>query len=110
MKLTLAAGKLLSQKTDALIVGIYRGKLTKSAEAVDKASKNALSALIKEGDATGCLLEPLASSGTFGIAAKRDFVVVGLGKEEDGVLNFQKALSSALKAVYFVKTAVISLH
>ncbi len=37
MKLTLAAGKLLSQKTDALIVGIYRGKLTKSAEAVDKA-------------------------------------------------------------------------
>ena len=107
MKLTLAAGKLLNQKTDALIVGIYRGKLTKSAEAVDKASKNALSALIKEGDATGCL----GTVGIFpnfpGIAAKR-LVVVGLGKEEDGVLNFQKALSSALKAVYFVKTAVIS--
>lgn len=107
MKLTLETGDLITLKTDALIIGVYRHKLTRNAELVDQASKGALSALIKGGDITGCLGEVAIFPAFPGITAKR-LVVVGLGVEADGVLNFEAPLKAAIKSIYFVKTATIA--
>ncbi len=107
MDFSLVSGKIAEIESDALVIGRYRGAMTKAATEIDKLSGGALSKWIKDGEATGCLGEVAIFRDIPGIKAKR-VAVVGLGKKEDGVYNFEAAIKAALKGVYFAKKIVIS--
>ncbi len=86
--------------TGALVVGIYEsGKLSASAEAVDRAAKGLITELIKRRDidgklgATRVLLKPAS------LACER-LILVGLGKEpEFGAKAYREAVRNAVNAL-----------
>ncbi len=106
MEFSLIDGTLADLECDALIVGKYRGDATLSAKDLNNASGGELEKWWNSGDATGCLGETSIFRNVPGVKAER-VVIVGLGKEKDGVQNFVQAAKAALKAVYFAKKIVI---
>jgi leucyl aminopeptidase len=70
-------------KSGCMVVGVFEnGKLTKAAQALDKAAKHALSELVARGDMNGKAASTLLLHKLPGIAADR-VLLVGLGKPSD---------------------------
>ena len=70
-------------RTDCVAVGIYEGgELSLSARRIDSASKGAVRAAIKSGDATGKAASTVLLRALAGVAAPR-VLLVGLGKRDE---------------------------
>ena len=95
-KMTFQASKDALDKhiSDCLVVGAFEGKLTTTAEALDKTLNGQLIALVKSGDITGKAGDVFALHNVEAIKAKR-LVIVGLGKEDkynlDGLRKDRKS-------------------
>ncbi len=72
-----------SVKSGCVVVGVFDGgKLSKAAQALDKAAKHALSDVIARGDMTGKAASTLLLHAVPGVAAER-VLLVGLGKASE---------------------------
>jgi leucyl aminopeptidase len=82
------------------VVGVFEGRrLTQAAQAVDRASKGRLSAILKRGDLPGRLGSTLLLHDVPGTAAPR-VLLVGLGKEDEfGAKNYREAVRAAVRAL-----------
>ena len=78
------------------MIGVFDGRrLTDAAQAVDRASRGRLSAILKRGDLPGRLGSTLLLHEVPGTAAQR-VLLVGLGKaEEFGAKNYREAVRAA---------------
>ena len=77
------SGGPVRQRTGCIIVGIYdRKTFSPAAEALDKASKGALSALARSGDLPASHAQTAMLNGLPGVSADR-ILVVGLGKADE---------------------------
>ncbi len=87
-------------KTACIVVGVYESsKLSASAAALDKASKQHLGAILKRGDMNGKPGSTLLVHHVPGIAAER-VLLLGLGKEADlSDKAYREAIRAALRAV-----------
>ncbi len=96
MELKIVGGDLANAKTPCLILGVFdKRKLSRPAEAVDKASDGAVSALLKKGDLDGGKGWLLAYD-LPGLAAER-VLLIGLGKRKESDRGkLTKALGVAL--------------
>ncbi|MDH2917124.1 MAG: leucyl aminopeptidase [Gallionella sp.] len=80
MEFSIKQGTPDSMKSGCVVVGVFDGgKLSKAAQALDKAAKHALSDFIARGDMTGKAASTLLLHKLNGIAAER-VLLVGLGK------------------------------
>lgn len=109
-------------KTDALIVGVYQEqKLSLAAEAIDKASKNAISPLLKK-EFKATLGSTLVLRHLKGVDAER-IILIGLGKKDDynakamlkaheslAKLCNELSLEEAVNTLLLEKTADLSLE
>ncbi|BCK88345.1 cytosol aminopeptidase [Sideroxyarcus emersonii] len=85
MEFSIKQGSPEKLKSDCVVVGVFDGgKLSKAAQALDKAAKHALSDLIARGDMNGQSASTLLLHKLPGVAAER-VLLVGLGKA--GELN-----------------------
>ena len=86
-------------KADCVAVGVFaEGELSAQARALDAASKGALRAAVRSGEATGKRGAALMLRGLAGVAAAR-VLLVGLGKRKDfGDKAFLEAVRTAVKA------------
>jgi leucyl aminopeptidase len=87
-------------KAGCIAVGVFEGhKLTREAEAVDRAARGMLRELVKRGDMEGKLGATRVLFRVPGIASGR-VVLFGLGKEEDlGAKQFREAVQAATRAI-----------
>jgi leucyl aminopeptidase len=85
-------------KADCIAVGVFaEGELTAQARALDAASKGALRAAVKSGDATGKRGSAVMLRGLSGVAASR-VLMVGLGnRKELSDKGFVEAVRTAVK-------------
>lgn len=100
----------LKIKTDCLVLGIYDGALTPSADVVDGACNNLISSLIKSLDFKPALGKTLVIPAVTGIAATR-IMLVGLGKQSAlSKDTLKKAVVMTAKALFATpsKSAVIT--
>ena len=98
-KMTFQASKDALDKhiSDCLVVGAFEGKLTTTAEALDKTLNGQLIALVKSGDITGKAGDVFALHNVEAIKAKR-LVIVGLGKEDKYNLDgLRKAVAAVTR-------------
>lgn len=98
-KMTFQASKDALDKhvTDCLVVGAFEGKLTTTAEALDKTLNGQLTALVKSGDISGKAGDVFALHNIEALKAKR-LVVVGLGKEDKYNLDgLRKAVAAVTR-------------
>lgn len=100
MEFSIKNGNPEKQRNDCLIVGVFENKnLSISAELLDAASNNAISAVIKTGDMNGELATTLLMHQLPNVMAKR-VLLVGLGKpNEFGIKQYLKATRAAVKAL-----------
>lgn len=100
MEFSIKIGNPEKQRNDCLIVGVFENKkLSASAELIDVASGNAISAVIKAGDMSGDLATTLLMHQLPNVMAKR-VLLVGLGKQSEfGVKQYLKAIRAAVKAL-----------
>ena len=91
-----------------VVVGIYqRGKLSKAATDIDKASGGHLRKLIRQGDISAAPGKCTVLSAIAGVRARR-VAVVGLGKfGEFGVTRYRKALTAAVNVIKGTKSGDI---
>ncbi len=83
MKFSIKQGSPETLRTACVIAGVFDGsKLSPAAQALDKASKNQISQIIKNGDMTGKAGTTLLLPRLAGVAAER-VLLVGLGKAGD---------------------------
>ncbi len=87
-------------KTACIVVGVYESsKLSASAVALDKASKQHIGAILKRGDMSGKAAATLLLHHVPGIAAER-VLLLGLGKEADlSDKAYREAVRAALRAI-----------
>lgn len=100
MEFQAKAASPLTQRSACAVLPIFDGgKLPAVTEQLDKACGGLLSKLIKQGDLSGKLGKTQTLLGTQGCAADR-IVIVGLGKQKDGLSadQFDKAIQSAAAA------------
>ena len=100
MEISIKRGSLRMHKTACIAVGVLAGKrLSPSALRLDKASRGALTRIVKRGDISGNLSEALMVPDVSGIAAER-VLLVGCGKA-DGIsgLEYLGVLNAAAKAL-----------
>jgi leucyl aminopeptidase len=103
VEFSIKGGDLSKLKTDCVIVGVFSSddsaKLSKAAQALDKAANSALSVAASNGDISGKVGSTLLLQSVPGVAAHR-ILLAGCGPEKDyGNKVFAKALSSAFKAL-----------
>jgi len=86
--------------TDCVIVGIYeRGKMGAGAADIDSASGGSLKRHLKTGDVSGQLGRCSVLTDVDGVRATR-VAVVGLGKASSfNLVNYQRSLAAALRAI-----------
>jgi len=83
MEFSIKSGNPEKQRSDCLVVGVFDGgKLSASTAALDNASTQAISTIIKTGDMNGQLGSSLLMHNVAGISAKR-LLLVGLGKANE---------------------------
>jgi leucyl aminopeptidase len=87
-------------KAGCIAVGVFEGhKLTREAEAVDRAARGMLRELVKRGDMEGKLGATRVLYRVPGIASER-VVLFGLGKEQElGAKQFREAVQAATRAI-----------
>lgn len=100
MNYTVASGTPEKQRTGALVVGIYEGgKLSPSAQRIDKASEGYLSKLIKQGDFSGKKGQTLLLFALPGVKAER-ILLMGCGQEDKlEAKHLRQSWSSAVKVL-----------
>jgi len=100
MEFSIKNGNPEKQRNDCLIVGVFENKkLSASAELLDAASEQAISAVVKAGDMNGDLATTLLMHQLPNVMTKR-VLLVGLGKQgEFGVKQYLKATRAAVKAL-----------
>ncbi len=100
MEISIKLGSARTLKTACLAVAVFAGKrLSPTAQSLDKASRGALTRVIKRGDISGNQGEALMLPDVSGIAAER-VLLVGCGKQ-DGVTGpeYLTILNKAAKTV-----------
>ncbi|HLY95677.1 MAG: leucyl aminopeptidase family protein, partial [Sideroxydans sp.] len=101
MEFSIKQGSPEKLKSGCVVVGVFEGgKLSKSAQALDKAAKHALSDVIAHGDMNGKPASTLLLHKLPGVAAER-VLLVGLGKASE--LNNKTSveiLEAAFKALH----------
>ncbi|HEY0635339.1 MAG TPA: M17 family peptidase N-terminal domain-containing protein, partial [Gammaproteobacteria bacterium] len=99
MHVTVKNGQPESMSTACLIVGVFEGgKLSATAQAVDKAAHGAIKALFKSGDLKGKTGQSVMLHHPAGLACDR-LLVVGYGKEQAlDVTAYHKVVKAALSA------------
>jgi len=100
MEFSIKSGNPEKQRTACVVLGVFEGrKLTDPAQAVDRASRGALTEVMKRGDHTGKLGTTLLLQRVRGVAAER-VLLAGLGRERDyGESALRTAIGSAAKAL-----------
>jgi len=83
-------------KTGCIIIGIYEsGKLTESADALNNASNNGISKIIKKGDIKGSVGQTLLLQEVEGVSASR-ILLVGCGKQKALTATIYKKIISSI--------------
>ncbi len=102
MKIGSLSAKVTQVKTDALVLGIFEadGKLSKAADALDRASGRVISDVLKKGEFTGKPNQVVYFPVGDMIAASR-IVLTGLGKPEE--YNAEKARQAVGSASTFCR-------
>ncbi|HXV07120.1 MAG TPA: leucyl aminopeptidase [Burkholderiales bacterium] len=87
-------------RSDCIVVGVFDGRrLTAAAQAVDRACKGRLAAVLARGDLAGRLGSTLLLHDVPGTAAQR-VLLVGLGKQEEfGPKAYREAVQAAVRAL-----------
>jgi leucyl aminopeptidase len=100
MKFTAKTLNPSTQKTGALIIGLYtNGRFTPAAEKINTVSEGYLETIIKSGDLTGKVGEKLVLHAIPGISADR-VIVVGCGEDDKvDVLQFVKIVRAACSSL-----------
>ena len=100
MEFSIKNGNPEKQQSDCAIVGVFEGnKLSDAAKDLDKASKKAISEVLKNGDFEGKLNSTLVLHQLNDVAAKR-VLLVGLGKQDDFTgKQYRQAVRAAIKAL-----------
>lgn len=98
MDYNVTSGTPEKQRTSALVVGIYdEGKLSPSAQRIDKVSEGYLSRLIGQGDFTGKIGQTLLLFALPGVKAER-VLLMGCGKENKlEAKKFRQSWTSTVK-------------
>ncbi|NCN88298.1 MAG: leucyl aminopeptidase [Gallionella sp.] len=111
MEFSIKQGNPEKQKSACVVVGVYEGgKLSKAAQALDKACKHTLSDLIAQGDMSGKSASTLLLHKLPGIAAER-VLLVGLGKAGEQSAKFRIEILQALfKALHGTPAKEASLY
>jgi len=111
VEFSIKQGNPEKQKSACVVVGVYEGgKLSKAAQALDKACKHTLSDLIAQGDMSGKSASTLLLHKLPGIAAER-VLLVGLGKAGEQSAKFRIEILQALfKALHGTPAKEASLY
>jgi leucyl aminopeptidase len=100
MEFSIKSGSPEKQRAGCVVVGVFEGrKLSASCQAIDAASKNGVSEVLRKGDLEGGLGKTLLLHNLPGVPADR-VLLVGLGRERDfGEAAYRTAVSAAAKAL-----------
>ena len=100
MEFSIKNGNPEKQHHDCVIVGVYEGhQLSAAAKAIDAASKNYLTSILKSGDMEGKLASTLLLHHLPNVAAER-VLLVGLGKQSEfDERAYRKAVAASIKAL-----------
>jgi leucyl aminopeptidase len=100
MEFSIKSGSPEKSRAGCVVVGVFEGrKPSASCQAIDAASKNAVSEVLRKGDLEGGLGKTLLLHNLRGVPAER-VLLVGLGRERDlGEAAFRTAVSAAAKAL-----------
>jgi leucyl aminopeptidase len=100
MEFSIKSGSPEKQRTGCVVVGVFDGrKLSASAQAIDGASRNYLSEVLRRGDLDGKLGTTLLLHSVPQIPADR-VLLVGLGREREfNEAAYRTALAAAVKAL-----------
>lgn len=106
MEFSVIQGNVLKHPCGALVVGVFKDKLTETAEAIDKASEGAVRRWMESGDISGCFGKCALFHSIKGVAAER-VVFVGLGKEPRKD-RLPAEVQSAMKLAYMANSVVFT--
>lgn len=100
MEFSIKNGHSEKQNHDCVIVGVYEGgQLSDAAKAINSASKDYLSAILKSGDMEGKLASTLLLHRVPNVASDR-VLLVGLGKANElDERAYRKAVAASIKAL-----------
>jgi leucyl aminopeptidase len=100
MEFSIKSGSPEKQRTGCVVVGVFEGrKLSAAAQAIDGASKQYLTEVLRRGDLEGKLGGTLLLHGVAHVPADR-VLLVGLGRERDFTENaYRTALGAAMRAL-----------
>ena len=106
MEFSIKSGSVEKQRTGCVVVGVFEGrKLTAAAQAIDVASRQFLSGVLRHGDLEGKAGTTLLLHGVAHVPAER-VLLVGLGPERDFHESaYRAALGAAMKALRSTGTA-----
>ncbi len=100
MEFSIKSGSPEKQRAGCVVVGVFEGrKLSTSCQAIDAASKGAVTEVLRKGDLEGGLGKTLLLHNLAGVPADR-ILLVGLGREREfGEAAYRTAVSAAAKAL-----------
>ncbi len=100
MEFSIKSGSVEKQRVGCIVVGVYEGrKLTPAAQAIDAASRQFLTGVLRNGDLEGRPGSTLLLLGVPHVPAER-VLLVGLGRERDFHESaYRSALAAAVKAL-----------
>ena len=100
MEFSIKSGTPEKLRSGCVVVGVFESrKLSPSAQALDKAAKGHLTAILRRGDMEGKAGVTLLLHSVPGIAAER-VLLVGLGKQEDfGEKAYRDAIAATVRAL-----------
>ena len=100
MEFSIKSGSPEKQRSGCVVVGVFEGrKPSASCQAIDAASKSAVTEVLRKGDLEGVLGKTLLLHNLPGVPADR-ILLVGLGREREfGEAAYRTAVSAAAKAL-----------
>jgi leucyl aminopeptidase len=100
MEFSIKSGSPEKQRAGCVVVGVFEGrKLSASCQAIDGASRNGVSEVLRKGDLEGGLGKTLLLHNLPGVPADR-ILLVGLGREREfGEAAYRAAMAAAARAL-----------
>jgi leucyl aminopeptidase len=100
MEFSIKSGSPEKQRSGCVVVGVFEGrKLSASCQAIDAASKDYVSEVLRKGDLEGGMGKTLLLHNVPGVPADR-ILLVGLGREREfGEAAYRTAMAAAAKAL-----------
>jgi leucyl aminopeptidase len=100
MEFSIKSGSPEKQRAGCVVVGVFEGrKLSAACQAIDRASRNGVSEVLRKGDLEGGLGKTLLLHNLPGVPADR-VLLVGCGKEREfGEAAYRTAVAAAAKAL-----------